>query len=1038
MPRNGLLLGLLLLICSQWTAAQLNEPYLDSDDLYRQGKEFYHKGNYPRAQWAFRQFREQYNLPRDEDNTQIVEAAYMEAISAWRLDSEEAIHLLNDFVKDHGNLRSYNSLANYHLGKLFFKKKKHKEAISCFEEIYPQDLSRVEYEDYRFKEAYSQFNLQQFDRAYPIFEEVSSLRGANSIDANYYVGFLAFEKGEIDKALDHFYKVEDSKRYKQIIPYYITQIYYRQNDDKGLLSYTIPKLKNNSLKYKTQMNKMVGITYYDQKKFKEALPYLEYYVDKSAKVSKEDLYLLAYTQYQFGKYDEAVANFLELNTLTDQFGQNAMYHLADCYIKLQDKEKARNAFKAAADLDADPEIKKMSAFNYAKLSFELGFHSVAIKSLQTFIADYNGSREEELAKDMLGEVLEVTQNYKEAIAIIEAIPNPTSALKSSYQKIAFSRAIELLNDNKEDAALKHFDKAIDTPIYKDLVAESHFWKGNIFYGKKQYSKSRASLKSYLSAPGRSNDPLISPASANYTMGYTYFSKKNYSKSIPYFEKTASGLKGKKGEGAHIDIYSDAVLRTGDCYFMQRDYNNANKNYNIIIKKDYPSADYALFQSSMIYGLENQYDQKIAGMQQLARKYPKSYYNDDALFQVASTESFQGNQSAAIANYQKLLNDYPKSKYTGQSKVNIGLSYLNMDKNDEAITYFEEVLEQYPNTDEAGEALTNLKEAYLAKGDSEAYFSYLSNNKDIQISTSEQDTIMYQFAERYYEDGDCANAVGEFGKYLTQNPNGAFALFAHFYRGECLYSQKKYQNSRKDYDFVLSRPNNLFTEKALDRRSRIAFTIDKDDAKAFTFFERLFGSASQDGTATEALRGLVRTSFNLKKESDLRKYGKQLLSNKRATKDDKIETHYFLGKTDYNSGSFGEAKTHLDQVAKLTNNVMGAESRYLLADMLVKQNKLDQAKEACFRVDRECSAHEYWVVKSFVLLANIFRQKGDLYQAKATLKSILDNYKGDQSLINEANSTLEAIKAQEKAGSKLDDGTGNDSELLELDEDEDID
>ena len=78
--------------------------------------------------------------------------------------------------------------------------------------------------------------------------------------------------------------------------------------------------------------------------------------------------------------------------------QNAYYHLADCFIKLNDKEKAKTAYGAASEFAFNPDIKEDALFSYAKLTYEL-----------SRITSYNVC----YTKLLRGEVAEELTEYKE-------------------------------------------------------------------------------------------------------------------------------------------------------------------------------------------------------------------------------------------------------------------------------------------------------------------------------------------------------------------------------------------------------------------------------------------------------------------------------------------------------------------------------------------------------------------------------------------------------------------------------------------------
>jgi predicted nucleic acid-binding protein len=69
--------------------------------------------------------------------------------------------------------------------------------------------------------------------------------------------------------------------------------------------------------------------------------------------------------------------------------------------------------------------------------------------------------------------------------------------------------------------------------------------------------------------------------------------------------------------------------------------------------------------------------------------------------------------------------------------------------------------------------------------------------------------------------------------------------------------------------------------------------------------------------------------------------------------------------------------------------------------------------------KSASNNNYWVVKSYLLLADIMLQQKDYFNAKATLQSIVKNTKFED-LKTEATTKLTALKAIEKKQSKLSD------------------
>ena len=64
------------------------------------------------------------------------------------------------------------------------------------------------------------------------------------------------------------------------------------------------------------------------------------------------------------------------------------------------------------------------------------------------------------------------------------------------------------------------------------------------------------------------------------------------------------------------LLKDAYLRAADCYFMNKDFKQALKMYELVINNQFVSADYALYQKGIIAGALNKNVEKISLLQSL--------------------------------------------------------------------------------------------------------------------------------------------------------------------------------------------------------------------------------------------------------------------------------------------------------------------------------------------------------------------------------------------------------------------------------------
>jgi hypothetical protein len=85
----------------------------------------------------------------------------------------------------------------------------------------------------------------------------------------------------------------------------------------------------------------------------------------------------------------AIDGFKQLSTERDSLGQNSMYLLGSIYLTMDDKPNARIAFQYCAYNNTNSNQQKISRFNYAKLSYELGFNDIGLNEIKNFLKEWD-------------------------------------------------------------------------------------------------------------------------------------------------------------------------------------------------------------------------------------------------------------------------------------------------------------------------------------------------------------------------------------------------------------------------------------------------------------------------------------------------------------------------------------------------------------------------------------------------------------------------------------------------------------------------
>ena len=937
-------------------------------------------------------------------------------ICAYELRNNDAEILLKQFLKKYKN----HALANYaklYLGKYYFDQKNHKKTIKYLEEVSALNLKANEQTTLHFMLGYTYFFKKDFKSSKVNFVKIYDKPSAYFYQSNYYLGYMAYLNKSYDFALKHFIAIKKSKMYKNIVPFYIIQIYFTQGKYSKVIENAEDIIEDPNFKYQDETINLLGQAYYQTRKFQLAIPYLKEYIQNASEVLKSDIYNLGYCYYQQDSFLQAKNLLTKLSESNDSLGQNANYLLGECFLKLNDKQSAKSAYFKASKENHDSKIKETSSFNYAKLSFELAYHHEAIENIQNFLTDYPYSRYTIEAKELLAQILLNTKNYEFAMEIIEGIENPTLKLKTAYQKVCYYRGVELFNEDYLDASIALFNRSLENPYDKDITAKAHYWKAEALYVLERFDEATADYILYTeAAPVAQKLNLIEhKAYAYYSLAYAFYNQKKYAQARTYFSFSKKEFEDLpdtlKQTIAYKKTQPDAILRLADCYYLMRDFDRALSYYKSIYEGKNRGADYALYQSALIFGLEGKKApaKRIELLSKLIKEFSWSNYADDALYQMGDTYFSDGKSDSAIHYFKRVEDQHPGSLLGRKALLKLALIYFNDNALDQSKAQCSKLLTQYPETAEGKEAINIIKRIFVAKGEVEDLVILLKESfPHVKFSLDEQDSLSYYAAELQYQNDHYEAAEELFNKYRDQFPNGYFIINANYYSAECAFKDKRYNAALTGYAFLVNQQKNKYTETALLKSSFIYHKVKSDYKNAYKTFELLLNNAELKSSQLKAVRGLAKTAYHLKKNDKVKLYAQTLISLPDASPDDIIMSELFIGNGLMNEGYIDSALNYYEKVKSKTTNEYGIEARYKVAKAYYLKDQFDTSTTLCFDIIQNLPNYPNWLAKTFILLGMNYHALGNDFQAKATLQSIIDAYKGDIEIINDAKSKLKLI------------------------------
>ncbi len=958
-----------------------------------------------RAQYAAARFELERAIDKrpDTKDRSRIDAEYYRALSAVRLFHDDAGHLLQTFIAHHPE-NLHVPAVRFELFKHAFGRRKWKDAIEWSEQVDRLALAPADLEEYRFKRGYAYFQEENRDAALGEFAAVMAGTGTYARPSLYYASHIQYERGNYETSLQGFEQLKGDENFGKVVPFYIAEILFLQGKYDELDAYVKPMLDDpQGARRINEINRLAGEAHYRSGRYAEALPYLE----KSSQrvgVGRGDRYILGYAYYRAGDCKKALAEFNLVANGKDSLAQMATYHMADCYLKLNEKNYARTAFKKAYEIGGDLQVTEDALFNYAKLAYELSFdpYHEAIRALQDYLRTYPNTARRDEAYAFLLNVYLRTRNYEAALEALDKIEQKDIRSQEAYQMLAYNRGVELYEGRKYKDAALFFERALKYPVEPQVNARAHFWMAESYYGQGDLSAALRKYEALRNSPGAYATNLYEQA--GYGMGYTFFKLKQYDEAAVAFRRfVGTGA----GEGRQR---SDAMLRIGDSYYVSRDNEQAIKWYDDAIRAGSPDRDYAQYQKGVCLGLLRRNPEKITTLKALLAENADSPYAADAKFQLGETYINLDNDAEAMNYYGQVIAQHPNSPHVRQSMLQVALIHKRQGNDQKALDGFKAIVAKYPTMDGARDALAGIEAIYVEQGKVGEYESYVRGLSFVDPASLDLDEKYYRSAEALYFDEKCPQAIGAFGDYLNKYPSGAYALNALFYRGDCNYRTAKYDQALPDLVEVIRREGSQFMESALFGASDILYR-EKRWEGALEYFQRLESVASFPQNVLAAQVGQMRTLRELGRQRDAAAAAEKVSANSNATADLKAEAGMLVAKGLLDAADHGAAYDRFKAISAASTNQLGAEAKFHQIYVRYLQGRFRDAEKEVFELVQRYPAYDHWKARSFILLGDVYVQLDEHFQAKATLQSVIDN-SNEPELVAQARQRLDAINASE--------------------------
>lgn len=941
---------------------------------------------------------------RDLDESTRQELELLKALTTFGNSHREGKALLMQYITEYPN-SSQKEVINSYIAQSHYFDGDFEGACALFEE---SDMERLEKEEREKAELYYALSMLECGKEGNAVDMLQRLKTGSrryADEATFHLAVIDYDNGRLDEAHKGFKSIQMERKHFLDIPYYLAGIELKKGNGKAARNIAERFINDHGDKIQGIRTKQIlGAAQFAEGDYKAAAATLTGYLNEYPTPQRIALYQLALSLYKQGDKENAKRLLDQCTSLDDELTQNAFLHKGMIALEQNDANGARLAFELASQMNHNDVLREEALYNYA-LCLHKANHSAfgeGVKTFERFLNEYPDSRHAPAISAQLVDVYMSTKNYDVALESINKINDPSDEILKAKQKILYRLGVQEFINEEYKAAVAYMNQSLELARYdQETKADALFWKGEALFKAGDFNNAEKAYRQTAAMKGGNRNKAM------YNIGYLQFQNEEYDEARATFEKFVGNA---KGEGS--DIVADAYSRIGDCYYYQRQFTIAKQYYDKASGIDNKNADYSLFRSAITMGMAKGYSSKASTLKQLVTEYPDSKFAEQAYYELGRTYVEQGRFEDAIETFDELAKRFPSGQLARRAATEKAMIYYNNSDYASAIEAYKAIIELYPHSEESELALQDLKNIYIEQGNVKDYADYVANTEGLQrVNSNDLDTLAYTTAERFYGKRDMSNAKKKFQEYLDEFSEGAFRLNSHYYLGVIQHQEKEYEAAIVNLEEVLAYPSSKFREEALIRAGEIYYRNGEYE-KVITAYKEVVTITLDDERRMTACMNILRSAKKTGNNEDIINSAGMLVASSNIEPAWKREAIFSRAKAYLAIDSIECAIDDLEPLAKDTRTKEGAESKYLLAELLFNNEQYVECEEEIFEYIEMSTPHAYWLARSFILLADVYEKTGKTVEAKEYLISLKNNYEpvdDIQGMIEERLSRIENNK-----------------------------
>eukprot|EP01132_Coremiostelium_polycephalum_P000581 gene581-726_t len=928
------------------------------------------------------------NHPTSEE---AIEAQYYAALCATKLDRVDGAIRLKKFIEIHPHHPKV-ALAYYELGNLHYHQEDYAKSLIYYAAVNTQGLTSSLQEELQYRQAYAYLNEKNFEQALIGFNLLKNKNTPYTPASNYYAGYLALKNGTYEVALADLRQAAHHQAYTHVVPYLMMEVFYHQKRFQDAINYANElKSKQDLLKNYEDIELFTAESYFFLKNYVLAARHYENYIHLYPTSTREIRYRLAYSLYHASENQKSLKYLKEIALHDDLLAQLASYYIGCIYIKTKQPNLALTAFEQASNMHFEPKIQAEAAFQHAQLNYKLGKFSAAVEALQQFKNTYPTSPHIAVVDQLLSQSYLHTSHYDLAISHIEKLQEKSSTILQVYQKATFYKGNACFNQEKYDQAITWLKKSLTHALDSQVVVQTHLWLAESYAAQQAYQQAIPHYQQVVASIDKKETSYYQDAV--YGLGYAFFNLGKYTEALPIFLQYA-----QPSNTGNSTWKADALVRIADCYYVTKEYHKA---LNLYAAADRKYVAHSLYQTSLIYSILGKFEEAKKSLETLIKSHPTpTVYYEKALYEHGYLALQHQDYTTAVESFSNFIKQRPHSVLMPDAFLNRAIAQANLKRYAEAEEDYKKLLKDYPTHPNTKSALLELPKLASQQGKTDKLAQYVDAYKAANPNSQALINLRFEAAKNLFYSQQYKPAIAQFNDFLNDYTHSSFTDEANFLIAESYYRLADDQQALIQYKVAKKNPKSPFYNRILLRIANITYK-QADYAEALTHYLQLKENASNKKENYYALEGMMKTNEMLQHYEAASQAASQIIHQGNITVNAVSQAALYLGKIALKQAKYQEALLRFNKIIQGDEqDLYAAEAQYLMAWTQYQIGDFKESLASLFKLNSQFTDHTEWVQQGFLLMADNYIALQELFQAKATLQSIID-HAGDTTFMEAA-------------------------------------